>query len=57
MGGSVGAIWRAANGMPHETVAIFNHVQERNYAEAMALWQKILPSLLLLWKENYVGRA
>lgn len=54
MAGAVGAIWGAANYMPKETVAIYNLVQEKKYAEALALWQLMLPSLLLIWKENYI---
>lgn len=54
MAGSVGAIWGAANFMPKEAVATYKLVQEKKYAEALALWQLMLPSLLLIWKSNYV---
>lgn len=54
MAGAVGAIWGAANFMPREAVALYNLVQEKKYAEGLALWQKMLPALLLIWKENYI---
>ena len=54
MGGAVGAIWGAANYMPRETVALFNLVQQGKHAEALTLWKRMLPSQLLIWKENYI---
>lgn len=53
MGGSVGAIWGAANYMPHEAVALYDHVAAKDYAAALALWQKMLPSLLYAWGNEY----
>ena len=54
MAGAVGAIWGAANYMPKESVALYNLVQQKKYVEALVLWQQMLPSLLLIWKENYI---
>lgn len=54
MAGSVGAIWGAANYMPKETVALYNLVQQKKYAEALDLWKLMLPSQLLIWRENYI---
>ncbi len=55
MAGATGAIWGGANYMPHETVALFNHVAAEDHAKALALWQKMLPSLLHIWTHDYVG--
>ena len=54
MAGAVGAIQGTANYMPHEAVAIYNLVQEKKFAEALSLWQRMLPSILLFWQGNYV---
>ena len=54
MAGAVGAIWGAANYMPQEAVALYRLVQAKDYAGALALWQRMLPSQLLIWKENYI---
>lgn len=53
MAGAVGAIWGAANYMPKETVKLYNLLQEQKFTEALSLWKKMLPSLLLIWKGNY----
>lgn len=54
MAGATGAIWGAANYMPHEAVALYNHVAAGEYAEALVLWQKMLPSLLHIWTHDYM---
>ncbi|MFK0091901.1 dihydrodipicolinate synthase family protein [Pseudomonas sp. NPDC090592] len=54
LAGTKGAIWGAANYMPRETVQLFNFVQEKQYEEALALWNKMLPSLLLIQTTNYI---
>ncbi|WP_321811926.1 MULTISPECIES: dihydrodipicolinate synthase family protein [unclassified Burkholderia] len=54
MAGAKGAIWGAANYMPKEAVALYNLLQENNNADAFALWQKMLPSLLFIWRCNYI---
>ncbi|KIY40659.1 DapA protein [Pseudomonas sp. 10-1B] len=54
LAGAKGAIWGAANYMPHESVKLFNLVQEKNYTEAFALWERMLPSQLLIWKNRYL---
>lgn len=53
LAGAKGSIWGAANFMPHEAVALFNYVQEKNYSAAFLLWEKMLPSLLFVWRNNY----
>jgi 4-hydroxy-tetrahydrodipicolinate synthase len=54
MAGATGAIWGGANYMPHEAVALFNHVAAGEHAQALALWQTMLPSLLHIWTHDYV---
>lgn len=54
MAGAKGAIWGAANYMPHEAVQLFNLVQEKKLAAAFALWERMLPSLLLIWQNRYL---
>jgi 4-hydroxy-tetrahydrodipicolinate synthase len=54
MAGCRGVIWGAANYMPREAVALFDHVEQGRYAEALALWRRMFPSLLFLWRTKYV---
>ena len=54
MAGSVGCIWGGANYMPHECVRLYDLVQAKDHAGALALWQKMLPSLLHIWTNDYV---
>lgn len=54
MAGATGVIWGGANYMPHETVALYNHVAAGEHAQALTLWQKMLPSLLHIWTHNYM---
>ncbi|WP_406650205.1 dihydrodipicolinate synthase family protein [Aliisedimentitalea scapharcae] len=54
MAGATGAIWGGANYMPHETVALYNHVAAGEHVQALALWQKMLPSLLHIWTHDYM---
>lgn len=54
MAGTVGTIWGGANYMPHEAVALYNHVQAGDYAGALDLWKKMLPSLLHIWTNQYL---
>jgi len=52
--GVKGVIWGGANYMPREAVALYEFVAAKNYEAALALWQKMLPSLLLIWKTRYL---
>ncbi|RQR41268.1 MULTISPECIES: dihydrodipicolinate synthase family protein [unclassified Burkholderia] len=54
MAGAVGTIWGAANFMPKEAVALYNLVQEQKITEALQLWKKMLPSILYVWRNNYL---
>ena len=55
MAGSYGAIWGCANYMPHECVAIWNLIQAKQYEQALALWQKMIPSIIWLWSNDYIS--
>lgn len=71
MAGAAGWIWGAANVMPHECVQLWDLIQEGKLAEAIALWELMLPANLFFWENphgaeyntavktatNMVGRA
>lgn len=54
MAGAKGVIWGGANYMPHETVKLYEFVAAKQYAEALELWSRMLPSLLLIWRSHYI---
>jgi 4-hydroxy-tetrahydrodipicolinate synthase len=54
MAGTMGVIWGGANYMPHEAVTLYNHVHNGRHAEALALWKKMIPSLLHIWTTDYI---
>ncbi len=54
MAGATGVIWGGANYMPHEAVTLYNHVAADEHAQALTLWQKMLPSLLHIWTHDYM---
>lgn len=53
MAGARGVIWGGANYMPKEAVQLYNHVAARQFEQALALWQRMLPSLLFIWRGPY----
>lgn len=55
LAGAKGAIWGAANYMPAEAVKLYNLVQSGDVAAAFSLWEKMLPSLLFIWRTEYVA--
>lgn len=54
MAGSVGAIWGCANYMPKECVRLWNLVQIKDFESAITLWNKMLPSLIWMWNNDYI---
>lgn len=54
MAGAKGVIWGGANYMPHEAVRLYGLVVDRQYAEALELWGRMLPSLLFIWRTQYI---
>ena len=49
MAGSAGWIWGAANVMPHECVALYDHIEGGRHLEALELWNRMLPANLFFW--------
>lgn len=54
MAGARGTVWGGANYMPREAVALYDLVRSGDHAGALALWRKMLPSLLHIWTNEYV---
>ncbi len=55
--GAQGCIWGGANYMPRESVQLFDLVNSGDIAGAMALWARMIPSLLYIWRGNYIPRV
>lgn len=55
--GAPGCIWGAANYMPRESVQLFDLVVENDITAAMALWSRMIPSLLDIWRGNYIPKV
>ncbi|MEI9424085.1 dihydrodipicolinate synthase family protein [Mesorhizobium sp. Cs1299R1N1] len=53
MAGARGVIWGAANYMPTEAVELYDLVIGGKYEQALALWQRMLPSILFIWRAPY----
>lgn len=53
LAGTKGLIWGAANYMPREAVELFELVDAGKLTEAFTAWQRMLPSLLFIWRVNY----
>lgn len=53
MAGARGVIWGAANYMPSEAVELYDLVIGGKYEQALALWQRVLPSILFIWRAPY----
>ncbi len=53
MAGAAGWIWGSANVMPHECVALFDHLTEGRHAEALELWAKMLPFNSFQWDNDF----
>jgi len=55
--GAQGCIWGGANYMPHESVRLFELVASGDIAGAMELWSRMIPSLLYIWRGNYIPKV
>ena len=55
--GAQGCIWGGANYMPRESVRLFELVASKDIDGAMELWSRMIPSLLYLWRGNYVPKV
>lgn len=52
MAGAVGMIWGCANIMPHEAVALVEHIDAGRIAEALELWTKMWPINAFMWEND-----
>ena len=55
--GAEGCIWGGANYMPRESVRLYQLVAAGDHAAAMALWARMIPSLLYIWRGNYIAKV
>ncbi|HCO95820.1 MAG TPA: dihydrodipicolinate synthase family protein [Phycisphaerales bacterium] len=55
--GAQGCIWGGANYMPRESVRLFELVTSGDITGAMELWSLMIPSLLFIWRGNYVPKV
>lgn len=55
--GAQGCIWGGANYMPRESVQLYDLVARGDIAGAMALWSRMIPSLLCIWRGNYIPKV
>jgi len=55
--GAQGCIWGGANYMPRESVRLFELVASEDIVGAMELWSSMIPSLLYIWRGNYVPKV
>ena len=55
--GADGCIWGGANYMPRESVRLYQLVVDGDYAAAMALWSRMIPSLLYIWRGHYIPKV
>jgi len=55
--GADGCIWGGANYMPRESVRLYELVADGELAAAMALWSRMIPSLLYIWRGNYIPKV
>ena len=55
--GAQGCIWGGANYMPREAVQLYDLVSSGDISGAMALWSRMIPSLLYIWRGNYIARV
>ena len=55
--GADGCIWGGANYMPRESVQLYQLVADGDLGAAMALWSRMIPALLYIWRGNYIAKV
>ncbi len=55
--GAQGCIWGGANYMPCEAVQLYDLITSGDISAAMALWSRMIPSLLCIWRGNYIAKV
>jgi 4-hydroxy-tetrahydrodipicolinate synthase len=53
MAGAAGMIWGCANIMPHECVALVEHLVADRHAEALELWRAMWPINAYMWENEH----
>lgn len=53
LAGCNGCFWGAVNAVAPEAVEMYNLVQEGKLAQALAVWNRILPANLFFWRSPY----
>ena len=55
--GARGCIWGGANCMPREAVQLYRLVVNGELEAAMQLWSRMIPSLLFIWRGQYIPKV
>ena len=55
--GARGCIWGGANYMPREAVQLYQLVVTGKLDAAMQLWSRMIPSLLFIWRGQYIPKV
>ncbi|MDC1288154.1 dihydrodipicolinate synthase family protein [Gammaproteobacteria bacterium] len=55
--GTRGCIWGGANYMPREAVQLYQLVVSGEINAAMQLWSRMIPSLLFIWRGQYIPKV
>lgn len=55
--GARGCIWGGANYMPVESVQLYELVASGDFAAAISLWKRMIPSLLYIWSGQYIPKV
>ncbi|MCP4387969.1 MAG: dihydrodipicolinate synthase family protein, partial [Gammaproteobacteria bacterium] len=55
--GAQGCIWGGANYMPRESVQLYELIKGGDIPAAMDLWSRMIPSLLYIWRGNYIPKV
>ncbi|MCG6890118.1 MAG: dihydrodipicolinate synthase family protein [Gammaproteobacteria bacterium] len=55
--GAPGCIWGGANYMPREAVQLYQLVVTGELDAAMQLWSRMIPSLLFIWRGQYIPKV
>ena len=57
LAGARGCIWGGANYMPREAVSLYRLVAADDITGARELWSRMLPSLLYIWRGDYIPKV
>ena len=55
--GTRGCIWGGANYMPREAVQLYQLVVAGEFEAARQLWARMIPSLLFIWRGQYIPKV